>query len=107
MACPKMLIEMDQNRALFGNARADPICTLGLLRPDTSDPEPPFLKLVGSGHVGAVMNRHTFGVTQQNDVPFLPYDRKQTINLFLSRNDCLRKRLAVDPEFAIRYDMGT
>src|SRR5215467_14032756 len=84
VTCPKMLFEMDQNRPLFSDARADPICTLGLLRPDTPEPDPPFLELFGPGFVAAVVNRDAFCVAQQNDIPFLPNDCKQTIDLFLS-----------------------
>src|ERR1700684_944034 len=87
VACPKMLFAMDQNRPLFSDARADPICTLDLLGEDTSEPNPPSLELLVPGFVAAVVNRNAFAVAQQNDIAFLANDRKQTIDLFLSRND--------------------
>lgn len=84
VACPKMLFAMDQNRPLFSDARADPICTLDLLGEDTSGPNSPSLELLVPGFVAAVVNRNAFAVAQQNDIAFLANDRKQTIDLFLS-----------------------
>ncbi len=79
-----MLFAMDQNRPLFSDARADPICTLDLLGEDTSGPNSPSLELLVPGFVAAVVNRNAFAVAQQNDIAFLANDRKQTIDLFLS-----------------------
>jgi hypothetical protein len=57
-----MLFAMDQNRPLFSDARADPICALDLLREDTPEPNPPFLELFIPGFVPAVVNRDAFAV---------------------------------------------
>ena len=62
VACPEMLFEMDQNRPLFSDARADPICTLGLLRPHAPEPNPPFLELFILSFVATVVNRDAFSV---------------------------------------------
>src|SRR6202161_4897863 len=62
VACPKMLFAMDQNRPLFSDARADPICTLDLLRPHAPEPNPQFLELFIPGFVPAVVNRNAFAV---------------------------------------------
>jgi hypothetical protein len=39
---------------------------------------------LGPGFVAAVVNRDAFSVAQQNDIPFLSNDCKETIDLFLS-----------------------
>jgi hypothetical protein len=102
-----MLVTMDQNRPLFSNARADPICAFDFFRPDSSDPDAPVFELFGLRFVTAVVNSYSIGIAQQNDVSLLADDRVETIDFFLGIHNCFAERFARDSEFAVGYDVGS
>jgi hypothetical protein len=70
-----MLVTMDENRPLLGNARADSIGALDSFRPDSSDPDAPVFELFGLRFLTAVVNRDSIGIAQQNDIALLADDR--------------------------------
>jgi hypothetical protein len=105
MARAKMLVTMDKNWPLFGNARADPICAFDFFRPNSSDPDTPVFELFGLRFITAVVNSYSIGIAQQNDISLLPDDRIETINFFLGIRNCFAERFARNPEFAVGYDM--
>src|ERR1700739_273081 len=102
-----MLVTMDENRPLFRNARADPICAFDSFRPNSSDPDAPVLELFGLCFITAVVNSYSIGIAQQNNISLLADDRIKTINFLLGIHNCVAERFARNPEFAISYDMGS
>jgi hypothetical protein len=105
VARSKMLVTMDENRPLFSNARADPICAFDCFRPDSSDPNTPAFELFCLRLITAVVNRYSIGIAQQNDISLLADDRIKTIDFFLGIHNCFAERFAKNPEFAVGYDM--
>src|ERR1700722_2865166 len=101
-----MLVTMDENRPLFSNARADPICPFDAFRPNSSDPDAPVFELFRPRLITAVVNRYSIRIAQQNDISPLADDRIKTINFFLGIHDCFAERFARNSEFAVGYDMG-
>jgi hypothetical protein len=102
-----MLVTMDENRPLFRNARADPVCAFDAFRPNSSDPDAPVFELFGLRFITAVVNGYSIGIAQQNDISLLADDRIKTIDFFLGIHNCFAKRFARNPEFAVGYDMGS
>src|SRR5262252_6348617 len=102
-----MLIPMDENRPLFSTARADPICAFDSFRPDSSNPDAPVFELFGLRFITAVVNRYSIGIAQQNDISLRADNFIQTIDFFLGIHNRFAERFTRDPEFAIRYDMGS
>ena len=102
-----MLVTMYENRPLFSDARADPICTFDSFRPNSSDPDPPVLELFGLRFITAVMNSYSIGIAQQNNISLLADDRIKTIDFFLGIRNRFAERFAKNPEFAIGYDVGS
>jgi len=102
-----MLVTMDENRPLFSNAGADPICAFDFFRPNSSDPDTPVFELFGLRFITAVMNSYSIGIAQQNDISLLANDRIKTIDFFLRIHNCFAQRFARNPEFAIGYDVGS
>src|SRR6266481_3698511 len=102
-----MLVTMDENRPLFSNARADPICAFDSFRPNSSDPDSPVFELFGQRFITAMVNGYSIGVTQQNDIAFLADDGIKTIDFFLGIHNCFVKRFARNPEFAGGYYVGS
>jgi hypothetical protein len=102
-----MLVTMDQNRPLLGNARANPICAFDSFRPNSSDPDSPVFELFGLRFITAMVNGDSVAVTQQNDISFLTDDGIKTIDFFLGIHNCFAKRFARNPEFAGGYDVGS
>jgi hypothetical protein len=82
-----MLVTMDENRPLFGDARADPIGAFDAFRPNSSDPDAPVFELFGLRFLTAVVNRYSIGIAQQNDISLLADDRIKTIDFFLGRHN--------------------
>src|SRR5260370_2001873 len=102
-----MLVTMDENRPLFSNARADPICAFDCFRPNSSDPDAPGFELFGLRFITAVVNSYSIGIAQQNDISLLADDRIKTIDFFLGIRNCFAERFAKNPEFAGGYDIGS
>jgi len=102
-----MLVTMDENRALFRYARADPVCAFDSFRPDSSDPDAPVFELFGLRFITAVVNSYSIGIAQQNDISRLADDCIKTINFFLGIQNGFVERFARNPEFAFGYDMGS
>ena len=106
VARSKVLVAMDENRPLFGNAGADPVCAFDFFRPDSSNPDAPIFKLLRQRFIPAVVDGYSIGIAQENDITLLADDRIKTIDFFLSIDDCLAERLAINLEFAVGNDMG-
>jgi hypothetical protein len=102
-----MLVTMDENRPLFSNARADPICAFDSFRPNSSDPDAPVFELFGLRFITAVVNSYSIGIAQQNDISLPADDRIKTIDFFLGIHNGFVERFARNPEFALGYDMGS
>jgi hypothetical protein len=102
-----MLVTMDENWPLFGNAGADPICAFDFFRPNSSDPDSPVFELLGLRFVTAVVNSYSVGIAQQNDISLLADDRIKTIDFFLGIHNGFAERFARNPEFAVGYDVGS
>jgi hypothetical protein len=100
-----MLVAMDENRPLFSNARADPICAFDSFRPDSSDPDAPVFELFSQRFITAMVNRYSIGIAQQNDISLSAHDRIKTIDFFLGIHNRFAERFAKNPEFAVGYDM--
>ena len=101
-----MLVTMDENGPLFGNARADSVCAFDCFRPNSSDPDAPAFKLFGLRFITTVVNSYSIGVAQQNDISLLADDGIETIDFFLGIDNRFVERFAKNPEFAGGYDMG-
>src|SRR6201998_4729478 len=100
-----MLVTMDENRPLFRNAGADPICAFDSFRPNSSDPDAPVFELFGLRFITAVVNSYSIGIAQQNDISLLADDRIKTIDFFLGIHNCFAERFAKNPELAVCHDM--
>jgi hypothetical protein len=83
MPAAKVLATVHKNWPLIRNACTNTIGPLRLLRPDSPNPDAPFLELFGLGFIPAVMNRDSVAVAQQNDVSLLANDRVEPVHLVL------------------------
>src|SRR5580704_11651538 len=97
-----MLVTVNDDGLLFSDARADPVCAFDFLRPNTPYPDTPVSKLIGHRRIPAMANCDALGITQQDDIVFLAYDRIQTIDFFLSQIEDLAETFPGSPEFALR-----
>jgi hypothetical protein len=68
MSGPEVLVSVNGNRPLFGDAGADTVPALGFLGPDAAEPGPPTLKLAGLYIFAAMFDRDTRGVTEQDGI---------------------------------------
>src|ERR1700730_122375 len=74
VSCTKVLILMNSNGALFGNAGADAVGPLGLFGPHAAEPRSPLLELVGFCLRAAMIDCNTFVITKEDDVSCLPHN---------------------------------
>ncbi len=91
-----MLSAMDEYRSLFRDASPDAICPLDLLRPDAAEPDPPTFELFGPRFVTTMMDSNSTVVAQKNDIPLLPDDGIQPIDLLPSIHDYVSQRFRRD-----------
>ena len=69
-----MLILMNSDRALFGNAGADAVRPLDRFGPHATQPRPPVLELAGYGLMATMLDRYTIGIAQKNNISCLLHD---------------------------------
>ncbi|MGB2665415.1 MAG: hypothetical protein WAK48_15525 [Candidatus Acidiferrum sp.] len=82
-----MLTAMYENRALVGNACANTVCSLDLLRPNSTHPDTPAFELFGSCLLATMMNCNAVPVAQQNNVGLLAHDRVKPVYLVLGLDE--------------------
>jgi hypothetical protein len=89
-----VLAAMDENRAPFGEASPDAVCPFNLLRPDAAEPDAPIFELFSPCFIAAMVNCNSLFVAQKNDIPLLPDDRIETIDLFPGVQNEISERFA-------------
>src|SRR5258708_25021181 len=82
VARAKMLAAVDEQGALFGDACANAVCALNLLRPDAAQPDAPTLEIIGPCLIAPMVNRNSRAVAQEDYVALLANDGVETIDLF-------------------------
>ena len=85
-----MLPAMNQHRPLLADASPDAVCALNSLGPNTTEPNPPMLEVLGPAFITTMMNPHSIVVAQQNDVPLLSHNGVQPIDLLPHLHDHFR-----------------
>src|SRR5260370_35985328 len=91
-----VLAAMDENRASFGEASPDAVCPFNLLRPDAAEPDAPIFELFRPCFIAAIVHCNSLFVAHKNDIPLLPDDGIDTIDLFPDVHDEISNRLACD-----------
>src|SRR5262245_13290133 len=105
MSRPEVLVAMNADRALLDDAGADTVRAFDVLRPHSSQPPSPVLELVRHRLIAAMVESDSLCVAQQDDVPQLPHDRIETINLLLCQHGNRVEGIATVCKFPLGEDV--
>jgi hypothetical protein len=105
VARAKMLPAVDENWTLFNDRSSDSVGPLGLLGPNSAQPDAPVFKLLRFPLVAAMLNGDSFAIAQQNDVILLPDNGIQAVDLFPCVEKHVTHRLLEEGELGLGDDV--
>ena len=101
-----MLVSVNGDRPLFGDAGADAVCAFDCFGPHAVEPGSPVFESARICFVTAMFDCDACGVTEEKRVSGLAHQLVKSIDLLLCAEDQLVERLAELPELSGRQDSG-